>query len=136
MLKCRSRWQLASVISLALFFVVAGVNHFVAPAMYLKIMPAYLPWPVALVFISGFFEILGGLGVAIPRLRRAAGWGLIALLIAVFPANVDMLQQAAQFPSIPYWVLVVRLPLQGVLVAWVGWAAIINSTQQYQDPIQ
>jgi uncharacterized membrane protein len=109
---------------LFLLFIAAGVNHFVSPGVYLKIMPDYLPWPLALVYASGFFEVLGGVGLAIPRLRRAAGWGLIALLVAVFPANVHMLMNADQFHAIPVWALVVRLPLQGVLIAWVWWAAV------------
>ncbi|TWT66156.1 DoxX family protein [Allorhodopirellula solitaria] len=122
MLECRSRWQAASLVLLALCFVAAGINHFRAPGLYLKIMPDYLPFPTVLVFISGFFEVLGGVGLAVPRLRPVARWGLIALLIAVFPANVEMLIHADQFASIPYWLLVVRLPLQGLLIAWVWWA--------------
>ncbi|WP_413431522.1 hypothetical protein [Crateriforma spongiae] len=109
---------------IALLFVAAGVNHFASPDVYLKIMPDYLPWPLALVYVSGFFEVLGGIGVAVPKLRRAAGWGLIALLIAVFPANIHMVVHADRFPDIPFWALVARLPLQGVLIAWVWWAAI------------
>ena len=109
---------------LSLLFIVAGMSHFVSPGVYLKIMPDYLPWPLALVYVSGFFEVLGGVGLAVPRLRRAAGWGLIALLVAVFPANVDMLMNADQFPAIPVWALVARLPLQGVLIAWVWWVAV------------
>ena len=109
---------------LSLLFIVAGMSHFVSPGVYLKIMPDYLPWPLALVYVSGFFEVLGGIGLAVPRLRRAAGWGLIALLVAVFPANVDMLMNADQFSVIPVWALVARLPLQGVLIAWVWWAAV------------
>lgn len=62
--------------------------------------------------------------MAVPRLRRAAGWGLIALLVAVFPANVHMVLNAAEFPVIPFWALVARSPLQGVLIAWVWWAAV------------
>ncbi|MCC9643012.1 hypothetical protein LOC71_12050 [Rhodopirellula sp. JC740] len=113
-----------SVALLSLLFIAAGVNHFVSPGVYLKIMPDYLPWPLALVYVSGFFEVFGGVGLAVPRLRRAAGWGLITLLVAVFPANVDMLINADQFPAIPVWTLVARLPLQGVLIAWVWWAAV------------
>lgn len=109
---------------LSLLFIAAGVNHFVSPGVYLKIMPEYLPWPLTLVYVSGFFEVLGGVGVAVPPLRRAAGWGLISLLVAVFPANIDMLINAEEFKAIPYWVLVARLPLQGVLIAWVWWAAV------------
>jgi len=90
----------------------------------MKIMPDYLPWPLALVYVSGFFEVLGGVGLAVPRLRRVAGWGLIALLVAVFPANVHMVLNAADFPAIPFLALIARLPLQGVLIAWVWWAAV------------
>jgi uncharacterized membrane protein len=109
---------------LSLLFVAAGIHHFVSPAFYMKIMPDNLLWPLALVYVSGFFEVLGGVGVAIPRLRRAAGWGLIALLIAVFPVNVDMVMNADRFPAIPFWALVARLPLQGLLIAWVWWATM------------
>lgn len=119
--------KLLTRISLALlsaFFTLAGLNHFRSPELYLRIMPDYLPQPLALVYLSGFFEIVGGLGMIVPGLRAAAGWGLIVLLIAVFPANVHMLIHADQFPSLPYWILVIRLPLQGLLIAWVWWTAI------------
>jgi len=73
---------------LAIFFVGAGVMHFVSPDFYVAIMPPYLPWHLPLVWISGGFEILGGIGVLFPHpLRRWAGWGLVALLVAVFPAK-------------------------------------------------
>ncbi|KAA1261460.1 hypothetical protein LF1_40100 [Rubripirellula obstinata] len=113
-----------SNVLLSVLFIVAGVNHFVSPEVYLMIMPPYLPWPLALVYLSGFFEVVGGVGVAIPGLRRAAGWGLIALLVAVLPANVHMLTHADQFPDIPYLALVVRLPLQALLIAWVWWVTV------------
>ncbi|TWU07410.1 DoxX family protein [Allorhodopirellula heiligendammensis] len=116
--------RVSSIVLLVILFVAAGVNHFVSPEVYLKIMPDYLHWQRSLVYVSGFFEIVGGLGMAIPRLRRAAGCGVIALLIAVFPANVDMVVNSDQFRSIPYWALVARLPLQGLLIAWVWWATV------------
>ena len=78
MLKKISCWLLV------VFFVAAGANHFIAPKFYLKIMPPYLPWHLALVYISGVVEIAGGIDVLIPGTRRLAAWGLIALLIAVF----------------------------------------------------
>ena len=114
----------ASIALLSVLFVAAGINHFLSSGIYLRITPDYFPWPLALVYVSGFFEVLGGVGVAIPCLRRAAGYGLIALLVALFPANVDMVLNADDFPSIPYWVLVARLPLQGILIAWVWWSAV------------
>lgn len=113
-----------SIVFLCVLFVAAGVNHFVSPSTYLSIMPDYLPMPLALVYGSGFFEIVGGLGLISRRTRPIAGYGLIALLIAVFPANVEMLIRADQFAAIPYWALVVRLPMQALLIGWVWWAAV------------
>jgi uncharacterized membrane protein len=110
----------------AVLFVVAGVLHFVRPSFFVKIVPPYLPWPLALVWVSGFFEILGGYCLLVPRLRRAAGWGLIALLIAVFPANLHMALNDVQpegFTLSPL-ALWLRLPLQVVFVAWVWWCAL------------
>lgn len=107
----------------AVFYTGAGFLHFVHPAPYLKIMPPYIPWHMAMVYISGAAEIAGGLGLLIPPLRRAAAWGLVALLIAVFPANLymatDHIQMAVR-PA-PDWVAWARLPLQGLLIAWVLW---------------
>ena len=82
---------------MSVLFIAAGVNHFVSPDFYLKIVPGYLPWPLALVYVSGFFEVVGGIGVAVPKLRRAAVWRLLALLVAVFPANVHMVVIADEF---------------------------------------
>ena len=102
----------------ALLFVAAGVNHFRDPATYVRIMPTYLPWHLALVYVSGVCEILLGGLLLVPRFRRPAAWGLIALLVAVFPANVHMALHPAEFPTIPAAALWARLPLQGVLIAW------------------
>jgi uncharacterized membrane protein len=107
----------------AVFFIAAGVGHFVRPEFYEKMMPPYLPWPAGLIFISGVAEVAGGVGLGFRFSRRAAGWGLIALLIVVFPANIYMLQHPEAF-HIPLWVLWVRLPFQGVFMAWVWWVAI------------
>lgn len=106
---------------LAIFFVLAGVNHFVNTPMYLKIMPPYLPWHLFLVDLSGFFEIALGVLVLVPRLTRVAAWGLIALLIAVFPANLHMALHTDLYPGIPAAALWARLPLQAVLMAWAYW---------------
>ena len=108
---------------LATSFVVAGANHFVSPELYLGIMPPYLPFPLALVYLSGLFELLGGVGVLVPRFRKAAGWGLIALLVAFFPVHVYMVAESERFTAqgIPLWALYARLPLQLVLIAWVYW---------------
>jgi uncharacterized membrane protein len=107
-------------ITLAAFFVAAGLAHFVRPSFYLEIMPPTLPRPLFWVYFTGLCEILGGVGVLIGPLRRAAGWGLIALLVCVFPANVHMLRQELSHGS--SWrmaALGARLPLQFLLMYWV-----------------
>lgn len=103
-------------------FIVAGCLHFSFPLLYVKIMPPALPWPMALVYISGLAEI--GLGALMfTRFAPWAAWGLIALLVAVFPANVYMALHPELFPKIPTAALWGRLPLQGVFIAWAYWYA-------------
>ena len=111
---------------IAAIFIVGGVLHLVKPAYYVRIMPPWLPAPMALVLISGVFEILGGAGVLVPTTRVVAGWGLIALLIAIFPANVQMLLNARAAHASSLWMtgLIARLPLQAALIYWVFRAAI------------
>ncbi|MBT3797848.1 MAG: DoxX family protein [Porticoccaceae bacterium] len=106
------------LILLSAFFVNVGVDHFVNPEFYLAIMPGYLPLHSEAVYISGFFEILGGISVLIPRLRAAAGWGLVALLIAVFPANIHMAINTDLFPDISPTLLYIRLVLQFIFIYW------------------
>ncbi|MBC7883432.1 MAG: DoxX family protein [Anaerolineae bacterium] len=109
-------------ILLAAFIVTAGILHFVTPAPFVKIVPDYLPAHLEIVYISGFFEILGGIGLLVPFVSQAAAWGLIALFIAVFPANINMAINNIDI-GIPLepWMLWARLPLQGVLIAWAWW---------------
>jgi uncharacterized membrane protein len=99
-------------------FIIGGVMHFVATPVYMKIVPPILPEPRLLVQISGAAEILGGVGVLLPQTRRAAAWGLVALLLAVLPANVSMAADHALWPAIPEWLLWARLPLQIPLLIW------------------
>ncbi|MFD2719273.1 MauE/DoxX family redox-associated membrane protein [Hymenobacter monticola] len=110
--------RLLSRYALALLFVLAGLWHFVHPATYLAIMPPQFPQPPALVYVSGFFEILGGIGLLLKPTRRLAGWGLLALLVAVFPANVYMALIHEKL-GIPGWAAWGRLPLQLPLLWWV-----------------
>ena len=119
--------QRASRFLLGLLFVVAGLNHFRSTPLYLAIMPPALPFPLALVYLSGLAEIAGGAGVWHPRTRRAAGWGLLALLLAVFPANIYMATDNVVPPGydIPRALLWARLPLQLVFMFWV-WAATLR----------
>jgi uncharacterized membrane protein len=113
-----SRFTTASRYVLGLLLVAAGTLHFIAPGPYLRIMPPYLPAPLALVYLSGLAEIRLGLGLIFERTRRWAAWGTVALLIAVFPANVYMAQANDSLFHLPTWVVWARLPLQLVLIAW------------------
>ncbi len=105
----------------AIAFVVAGILHFVIPRVYLGIMPAWLPKPLMLVYVSGVFEILGGLGLLLPATRLWAAIGLIVLLLAVFPANIEMLRLAmSRNASLAFQLACwIRLPLQALLIYWV-----------------
>jgi uncharacterized membrane protein len=109
---------------IGVLFILAGVLHFVRPEAYARIVPPFLPYPRALVYLSGVAEIVGGVGMLIPSLRSWAGVWLIAVLMAVFPANLYMAfaPERAGFGIAPVW-LWLRLPLQLVLIAWVWWAA-------------
>ena len=110
----------ASKILLAIFMVGAGTIHFVKPDFYLRIMPTYLPWHLELVYLSGFFEVLLGVLLLVPRYSRLAAWGIIALLIAIFPANIFLYQHQDILPAPPLLHLL-RLPLQGVFILWAYW---------------
>jgi uncharacterized membrane protein len=102
-------------------FIVAGILHFVMPKFYLAIMPQYMPQPLLLVYASGVFEALGGLGLLLPATRTAAAIGLILLLVAVLPANIEMLRLAQQRGASAAFLAVcwLRLPLQPLLMWWV-----------------
>jgi uncharacterized membrane protein len=104
---------------LGLTFIGTGTLHFLKPRMYEAMMPRYLPEHRGLVLVSGAAEIAGGAAVLHPRMRRAAGWWLIATLVGIFPANVEMAVHAERFERLPSPLLWARLPLQAVLIAWV-----------------
>jgi uncharacterized membrane protein len=118
-----------ALLSVAAIFCFAGVGHFSNTDFFLAIVPPYLPAPLALVYISGVFEILGGVGVLLPRLRRWAGFGLLALLAAVYPANIHMALHPEQFPDITTTALYGRLPIQFVFAALVWWGACSPGSQ-------
>ena len=104
-----------------LWFFIGGIAHFAATDTEMRIVPPYIPWPRAAVVVSGAFEWLGAFGLLWSTTRRAAGWGLFILTIAVTPAHVFMLQQPELF-KIPYWALVLRLPVQVALLALIVWS--------------
>lgn len=108
---------------LALLMVAAGVNHFLKPRMYMRIMPPSLPWHRELVLLSGVAEVLLGVFLLGPATTRLAAWGLVALFVAVFPANLHMARHPERFRKVPPALLWARLPLQVVLIAWARWYA-------------
>jgi uncharacterized membrane protein len=120
-----------NIFLLSFFFAFAGVMHFVIPGRYMGIMPAWIPYPLEMVYVSGVAEMAGGLGLLIPSLRKAAAFGLIALLIAVFPANIQMLANAIHSgASTAYTALLwLRLPLQPLLIVWIYRSALRSSAQ-------
>jgi uncharacterized membrane protein len=121
MYKNKELWR----VILAVAIITVGVTHFVDPQPFVKIMPPQLPYPLGLVYLSGFYEILGGIGLLVPPVSQAAAWGLILLFIAVFPANINMAVNHIKIESIPYsdspWLQAIRLPFQAVLIAWAWW---------------
>lgn len=105
-----------------LWFLLGGIAHFVFTDLEMSIVPPWLPAHRWLVWISGVGELLGAAGLLVPRLRPWAGWWLVLLTIGVTPANIYMWQHADQFPAVPYWALVARLPFQLLLIAAIWWS--------------
>ncbi len=114
----RNRLSSVLLYIMAGFYTYAGIMHFVNPKFFLRIIPPYLPYHKALNYISGAAEIILGISLLIPSFRSWAAWGVIALLIAVFPANIYHLQSKGAGMKLPIWALWLRLPLQGVLIYW------------------
>jgi uncharacterized membrane protein len=112
-------------------FVIAGVLHFQWPTTYVMIVPPFIPRPWAMVYVSGAAEIVGGFGLLLPSVRRLAAWGLVALLIAVFPANIFMALDHVQVTAkpLPHWELWARLPLQFPLIWWTLWCSKTGSRE-------
>jgi uncharacterized membrane protein len=107
-----------NLLGLSFFFIYFGVDHFINPDFYLSIMPPSFPLHLEAVYISGLFEILGGIGVLLSKTRKLAGWGLFVLLIAVYPANIYMALTPEAFPEIPLSALYFRLVLQFLFFYW------------------
>lgn len=117
------KWKTALRWLLTVVMVGAGANHFISPDPYVAMMPVELPRPLLLVYVSGVAEIAGGFGLILPATRRLAAWGLIALFVAVFPANLNMALNELPLgtTTVPTWALWARLPLQIVFIVWAYW---------------
>jgi uncharacterized membrane protein len=125
-----SQYKLAGLAFVFLWFFGGGIGHFVATGFFASIVPPYIPWPLAAVYVSGVFELLGALGL-IPRATRPwAGLGLILLILCVTPANVYMWQNPQLFPKVPPALLSLRLVIQVLLLALVWW-----STRLVRGPV-
>ena len=105
-----------------IWFAVGGIFHFITPETFVRIVPPYIPFAVAVVYISGCFELLGAIGILLPKWRSKAGLGLFILTICVTPANVYMWMHPDLFPTISETVLLLRLPLQVALLACIWWS--------------
>jgi uncharacterized membrane protein len=111
-----------------------GITHFRSPAPFVSIVPTILPDKLAIIKISGFFEVLGGIGLFVPLARQPAAIGLIALYIAVFPANINMALHQIPIDGVHFaaWILWLRLPMQLVLIGWAYWCADLGSIRRKQ----
>jgi uncharacterized membrane protein len=108
-----------------LWFFIGGIAHFVATDLEMRIVPPYIPWPRFTVLVSGVFELLGAAGLLLRPTRFAAGVGLFVLTLAVTPAHIYMLQRPDLFPAVPYWALVLRMPLQAALLVLIAWSSAV-----------
>ncbi|BDA75688.1 hypothetical protein CAL7716_098540 [Calothrix sp. PCC 7716] len=132
-----NRKELLRVI-LAVAIIIVGITHFTAVEPYARIVPPQLPNPDFWVYLSGFFEILGGIGLLVPPVSQAAAWGLFALFIAVYPANINMAInhiKINEFIPTGNWFHAIRLPLQFVLFAWALWYTKSSETSEKQASI-
>jgi uncharacterized membrane protein len=123
----REIWRKLILISFSIFFIGAGIDHFNNQEFYLSIMPPFLPFHIEAVLISGFFEIMGGIGLLISKFRSKAAWGLLALLISVYPANIYMAFNPDEFIQYPIILLYLRLVLQFIAFYW----AFILTTEPF-----
>lgn len=132
-----SRWprgtRLAALVFVFLWFLIGGLTHFVATEAEVRLVPPYIPWPHAAVWVSGVFELLGAVGLLFAATRRAAGIGLFTLTILVTPVHIYMLQQPQLF-DVPYWLLVLRLPVQAGLLALIAWSTFARAQQGLRRP--
>jgi uncharacterized membrane protein len=107
------------------WFFIGGIAHFAKTDLEMTIVPPYIPSPRAAVLVSGVFELLGAVGLLVRRTRRAAGAGLFLLTLAVTPAHIYMLQHPGLF-GVPFWALVLRLPLQAALLCLIAWSTEVE----------
>ena len=118
-----TRWQRVALFVVFFWFFFGGIAHFALTDLEARIVPPQIPDPRDVVLITGILELAGAFGLLLPWTRRAAGWGLFLLTLAVTPANIYMLHIHDQFPQVPVWLLWLRLPLQLVLLWLILWGS-------------
>ena len=114
---------------IALFFISGSIAHFVFADFFVLSMPAYLSYHKELVIISGIFEMLGAIGILVPQTRLLAAYGLLALVVAVYPANINMALHPENYPDMPAWFLYIRLPFQFLFLWFIWWAIAPERSQ-------
>lgn len=115
---------------IGLIFIVAGLGHFVFPDFYVHIMPPYIPFHLEVVYLTGVLEIIGGIAMVMRAYSKWVAYGLIVLLLAIFPSNIYMAMNPDVFTETPIWGLYLRLPLQFVLIGWVYWSVYDGHSTQ------
>lgn len=108
----------ASLITMFLLYVLAGINHFVHPNFYLSSMPHYFPFPLPLIYISGVIEIVLGILLLPQQTRKSSAWLIILMLVVFFSFHIQMIVDAYPKQGLSYWIAVIRFPLQFVLIYW------------------
>ncbi len=126
------RWHIAALCFVFGWFLIGGIAHFLFTETEMRIVPPYVPWPRAAVLVSGVFELLGAAGLIWWRTRRFAAIGLFALTLAVTPSHVYMLQRPDLF-DVPYWLLVLRLPIQALLLILIWWSSKPGARRSNND---
>ena len=131
----KQKLRYAGLVIVFIWFGFGGISHFTSTPFFLRIVPPYVPYPLAVVYVSGVFEILGAIGIWIPRWRKWAGNALFALTIAVTPANVYMSMHPQLFPNISETALTIRLFVQVLLLACIWWSTRPPSTAAGQGTL-
>ena len=130
-----NKFKLAGLGFVFLWFFCGGIGHFLATSFFVSIVPPYIPEPLAMVYISGVFEILGAIGLLSARWRPAAGWGLVLLTLCVTPANLYMWQHPELFPDFTPFILSVRMVIQVLLIACIIWSTRAPQTAEARQGV-
>ena len=126
-------WKNLGLAVVFVWFFAGGITHFTNPDFFVAIMPPWIGWHLQIVYISGVFEILGAIGILVPKTRQWAGNGLLLLVVCVSPANVHMWLNPELFPDVPETFLTVRLIIQLLLLALIWWSTRSESTVKATD---